>query len=86
MSNQCDQLLDDFWTKMTKNNKRLGRLKILRDRDEKYALVEAGRLPVNEQFFKDNDGESSLVHFEELEEIVVEAEPVIDSQQKKQKI
>ncbi len=53
----------------------------MKDRDEIYALVEAGRLPVNEQFFKDNDGESSLVHFEELEEIVVEAEPVIDSQQ-----
>ena len=71
---------------MTKNHKRLGRLKILQDRDEINSLVEAGRLPVNEQFLKDNDGESSLVHFEELEEIVVEAEPVIESQEKKQKI
>ena len=41
---------------MTKNHKRLGRLKILQDRDEINSLVEAGRLPVNEQFLKDNDG------------------------------
>ena len=68
---------------MTKRNKRLGRLKILQDREEIKALVEAGRLPENEQFHEeDKDGESSVIQFnEQLEEEVVEAD-VTDSQEK----
>jgi hypothetical protein len=57
-----------------------------RSRTVRNGQERSGTVKENEQFLKDNDGESSLVHFEELEEIVVEAEPVIESQEKKQKI
>ena len=60
----CNQLLNDFWSRITKKGKRLGRQKIPQDREEIKDLVEDGRLPENEQFLV---GESSLMQFEEEE-------------------
>ena len=46
---------------------RLGVYKVLQDKDEIKALVEAGRLPENEKFLKDRDNDPSLINLEEDE-------------------
>ncbi len=51
----------DFWKNMAKKGKRLGIHKILQVKEEIKALVEAGRLPENDQFLKDRDNEPSLI-------------------------
>ena len=60
---------------MAKKSKRIGIHKILQDKDEVKALVEAGRLPANEKFLKDGDNDTSLIHLEEEE---FEGDLVID--------
>ena len=40
---------------MAKKSKRLGIHKILQDKEEIKALIEAGRLPENEKFVKNRD-------------------------------
>ena len=52
---------------MAKKGKRLGVYKVLQDKDEIKALVEAGRLPENEKFLKDRDNDPSLINLEEDE-------------------
>ena len=60
---------------MAKKNKRIGIHKILQDKDEVKALVEAGRLPENEKFLKDGDNDTSL---NQLDEEEFEGDLVID--------
>ena len=60
---------------MAKKNKRIGIHKILQDKDEVKALVEAGRLPENEKFLKDGDNDTSLIQLDEEE---FEGDLVID--------
>jgi hypothetical protein len=60
---------------MAKKSKRLGIHKILQDKEEIKALVEAGRLPENEKFLKDRDNDPSLIQLVEEE---FEGDLVID--------
>jgi hypothetical protein len=60
---------------MAKKSKRIGIHKILQDKDEIKALIEAGRLPENEKFVKDRDNDPSLIQLEEEE---YEGDLVID--------
>jgi hypothetical protein len=60
---------------MAKKSKRLGIHKILQDKEEIKALVEAGRPPENEKFLKDRDNDPSLIQLVEEE---FEGDLVID--------
>lgn len=64
-----------FGRKWLKKGKRLGIHKILQDKEEIKALVEAGRLPENEISLKDRENEPSLIQLEEDE---FEGDLVID--------